>query len=287
LLRSGLGLPTAHRELLACARDVLSRRVGIDQNQRDLWLASAYFLSPTEFEAEVERQAQQRPGLIFLLRDLSGYERHGDMRQPLGLPVNQLEFLARVTGTLFPEVPFPTDGWCGDTNPWDASEFVRYLVNTLSSVPTEAATAALARLESDASLTSYRPHILHSLANQQARRREAEYDRPDWPRTLRALNNGPPANVPDLHALLVAHLEDMKRRIASANTDIYKWFWNEDGRGRITTPKPEESCRDILVGLLRPAHRRSESLSNRKAIWPPTGALISPWRCRAAKFYAN
>jgi hypothetical protein len=287
LLRSGLGLPTAHRELLACARDVLSRRVGIDQNQRDLGLASAYFLSPTEFEAEVERQAQQRPGLIFLLRDLSGYERHGDMRQPLGLPVNQLEFLARVTGTLFPEVPFPTDGWCGDTNPWDASEFVRYLVNTLSSVPTEAATAALARLESDASLTSYRPHILHSLANQQARRREAEYDRPDWPRTLRALNNGPPANVPDLHALLVAHLEDMKRRIASANTDIYKWFWNEDGRGRITTPKPEESCRDILVGLLRPAHRRSESLSNRKAIWPPTGALISPWRCRAAKFYAN
>jgi hypothetical protein len=118
---------------------------------------------------------------------------------------------------------------------------------------TEAATAALARLESDDRLSSYRLHIRHGLANQRARRREAEYDRPDWPRTLRALNNGPPANVPDLHALLVAHLEDVKQRIASANTDIYKWFWNEDRYGRIATPKPEESCRDVLVGLIRPA----------------------------------
>jgi hypothetical protein len=67
------------------------------------------------------------------------------------------------------------------------------------------------------------------------------------------LNNGPPANVPDLHALLAAHLEDVKQRIASANTDIYKWFWNEDRYGRIATPKPEESCRDVLVGLIRPA----------------------------------
>jgi hypothetical protein len=53
--------------------------------------------------------------------------------------------------------------------------------------------------------------------------------------------------------MLVAHLQDAKQRIASANTDTYKWFWNENGYGRITTPKPEESCRDVLVGLLRPA----------------------------------
>jgi hypothetical protein len=253
LLRSGLGLPAAHSELLACAREVLAGSGAIDLHQRDLWLASAYFLSPREFEAQVEREAQQRLGLTFHLRDLSGYERHGDGQQPLGLWVSQLEFLARVTGSLFPEAPFPSDGWSGDTNPWDASEFVRYLVNALSAVPTEAATAALVQLDNDHRLASYQPHIRHALANQRARRREAEYDRPDWLRTLRALNNGPPANVPDLHALLVAHLQDLKQRIASTNTDTYKWFWNEDGYGRTTTPKPEESCRDVLVGLLRPA----------------------------------
>jgi hypothetical protein len=253
LLRSGLGLPAAHLELLARAREVLSGSGAIDPHQRDLWLAVAYFLSPREFEAEIEREAQQRRGLVFHLRDLSGYERHGDGHRSLALPVSQLEFLARVTGSLFPEAAFPTTGWSGNTNPWDASEFVRYLVNLISAAPTEAATVALGRLENDQRLASYRPHIRHALANQRARRREAEYDRPDWPRTLRALNNGPPANVPDLHALLVAHLEDWKQRIASANTDTYKWFWNEDSYGRTTRPKPEESCRDVLVGLLRPA----------------------------------
>lgn len=252
LLRSALGTPAAHLELLVLARSVLARTVVVDEDRRDMWLAAAYFASPREFEAEVEAVAQDRPGLVWLLRDLSGYQRHGDEQQPLALPLSQLEFLARITGSLFPEAPFPSDGWSGDTNPWDAAELVRYLVNLISAIPSEAATAALAHLESDPRLSSYRDHIRHGLANQRTRRREAEYDQPNWPQAVRALANGPPANVADLHALLVAHLTDLKQRIASTNTDIYKWFWNEDSHGRIQTPKPEESCRDVLVGLLRP-----------------------------------
>jgi hypothetical protein len=34
-------------------------------------------------------------------------------------------------------------------------------------------------------------------------------------------------------------------RIAGANTDIYKRFWNEDRYSRPTAPKPEESGRDV------------------------------------------
>jgi hypothetical protein len=252
LLRGGLAIPAVQPELLVLARRILSGTVQIDTAQRDLWLVSAYFLSPQEFEAKVESEAQERSGFIFLLRDLSGYERRGDGQQPLGLPVIQLEFLARLAGGLCPEAPFPSGGWWGDKNPWDASEFVRYLVNVISAVPTEGATAALVRLESDDRLGSYRAHIRHGLANQRARWREAEYDRPDWPRTLPALANGSPANASDLHALVVAHLLDVGRRIASSNTDIYKWFWNEDTYGRIESPEPEESCRDVLVGLLKP-----------------------------------
>jgi hypothetical protein len=154
---------------------------------------------------------------------------------------------------LFPEAPFPSDGLSGDQNPWDASEFVRKLVNGISASPSESATAALMRLETDSSLASYRQHIQHALANQRARWRDSQYDRPNWPETLRVLTNGSPANVPDLHALVVAHLADLKSRIAASNNDIYKSFWNEDQYGRITSPKPEESCRDVLVGLLRPA----------------------------------
>ena len=250
LLRSGLSMVSTHPDLLQLAREVLSGRIAVDQQQRDQWLASAYFLCPPDFEAEVEREAEQRPGLIFRLRDLSGYEPHGD-RRVVALPLSQIEFLARVTGSAFPQGALPTETWSGNTNPWDAAEFMRDLINTISAVPSDAATAALVRLEGTPRLASYQLDIRHSLASQRQRRRDAAYDRPDWVRTLRALENGSPANIADLHALLVAHLQDVKMRIAGGNTDIYKRFWNEDRYGRPTAPKPEESGRDVLVDLLR------------------------------------
>jgi hypothetical protein len=254
LLRSGLFMAGVHSDLLQLAREVLSGRVAVDQQQRDHWLASAYFLSPPEFEAEVEREAEQRPGLIFLLRDLTGYERHsGGHWHAVTLPLNQLEFLARLTGSVFPDAASPSVAWSGDTNHWDASEFVRRLVNVISAAPTDPATAALVRLEAAPRLASYQLHIRHSLESQRQRRRDAAYDRPDWSRTLRVLDNGPPANVADLHALLVAHFLDLKVRIAGTNTDTYKRFWNEDRYSRPTIPKPEESGRDVLVDLLRPS----------------------------------
>jgi hypothetical protein len=189
--------------------------------------------------------------LVFDLRSRSGLARHGETVQAaMSLP--QLEFLGRLTGSIYPEAPHPHDGWWGDRNPWDAAEYFRGLVNAISAMPSAAATNALERLEQDPQLYSYKPHLLHALANQLARRREAEYDRPDWPRTVRALSNGPPATVADLHALLIAHLQDERKLIASTNTDIYKSFWNIDRYARLEVPRPEEACRDSLVDRLRP-----------------------------------
>ena len=100
------------------------------------------------------------------------------------------------------------------------------LADAISANPSAAATAALERLAQDPALASYRPDILHDLAGQTQRRRDAEYDRPDWSKTVSALANGAPATVADLHALLVAELRDEANRIARTNTDIYKAFWN-------------------------------------------------------------
>jgi hypothetical protein len=119
-------------------------------------------------------------------------------------------------------------------------------------MPSEAATAALTRLANDPQLASYRPEVLHALASQRARRRATEHDRPDWEQTVKALSKGPPATVADLHALLMKYLGDLKQRIASENTDIYKSFWNVDAYARPTDPRPEEACRDMLITLLKP-----------------------------------
>jgi predicted NACHT family NTPase len=251
LLDAATGIPEAHKDLLAIADDVISGALTVDERQRDMWLTTAYLLSQAKYEAELERCVRIRPALVFDLRDRGGFAMR---KQPqdgaVSLPL--LEAMARLTGALYPDAQHPARGWSGDANAWDASEHFRNLVGMISAMPTEAATNALVRLESNPELASYRDNILHALANQRQRRRDTEYDRPDWLQIVKALSNGSPATVADLHALLVQQLIDLKTRIERENTDLYKSFWNVDSFAKPEKPRPEEACRDTLLTLLKP-----------------------------------
>jgi predicted NACHT family NTPase len=251
MLDAIMKVPSAHPEFLGLARRTLSGAILVNDQQRDLWLAAAYLLSSSLYENEVEARARAHPGLVFDLRDRSGFAFRGQP-QDTTLPIPVLEFMARLTGTVYPETPYPAEGSWGDKHPWDATEFCRRIINVISAMPSEAATGALVRLDMNPELASYKNQILFALANQRQRRRDADYDRPDWSQTVRALNNGSPATVADLYALLVAHLHDLKQRIERENTDTYKQFWNVDSHGKPLTPRPEELCRDVLVNLMRP-----------------------------------
>jgi hypothetical protein len=250
LLMAALGMPSEHAALLALADRVLSGAMPIDQPRRDLWLVTAWLLSPDRHGIDLQGTARSRPEVVFDLRDFTGYSRN-EAAPGLTTSPGQIEFLVRLAGSLYPPTGYPSFVWGGDRNAWDAVDYVRGLINVLSANGAETATDALSRLESDATLAAYRPEIQHALANQRARRREAEYDRPDWPRTVRALDNKQPATVADLHAMLVEHLDDLRKRIRTENTDIYRMFWNLDGHGRLASPRPEEACRDDLITLLR------------------------------------
>jgi hypothetical protein len=140
----------------------------------------------------------------------------------------------------------------GNANAWDAADFVRSLINVLSASPATTASIALERLEADPTLVSYRDTIRHALAGQRTRRHDAEYHRPNWDEAVEGLTNRSPANVADLCALTAAQLDDIARHIRSANTDIYKQFWNVDSYGRLMETRPEETCRDALLTLLKP-----------------------------------
>jgi predicted NACHT family NTPase len=252
LIGAALELPDAHRDFLLLAGEALSGAVTVDQRQRDLWLTAAYMLAPNEYQEEVEHEAKAKPGLVFDLRDRSGFAHHQDRPSENALSLAQLEFMARLTGALYPAASHPSSGWGGDTNPWDASEHFRRLISMISANPSQAASDALLRLEADSDLSSYSEPLRHDLANQQQLRRDADYDRPDWEHTIKSLENGAPATVADLHALLINHLHDVRQQIERDNADIYKSFWNLDPYSRIVDPRPEEACRDFLVFFIRP-----------------------------------
>jgi hypothetical protein len=252
LLTAALGMPIAHTALLALADRVLGNAVPVDQPQRDLWLVTAWLLSPDRHGVVLRDTAQSRSEIVFDLRDFTGYSDNEAAPGRPTLSLEQIEFLICLAGSLYPPARYPSGVFSGERNAWDATDYVHGLVNGLSANATQAATEALSRLESDPILAAYRPSLQHALATQSARRREAEYDRPDWPRTVRALDNKQPATVADLHAVLVEHLDDLRKRIRTENTDIYRMFWNVDRYGRLISPRPEEACRDDLITLLRP-----------------------------------
>ncbi len=98
-------LPSAHAAFLELAARVLTDGLGVDERHRDLWLTAAYILAPDRYESAVEARAAQNPSLVFDLRDRSGFAQHG---QPsVVLPLQVMEFLARLTGALFSETPPP------------------------------------------------------------------------------------------------------------------------------------------------------------------------------------
>jgi hypothetical protein len=250
LLDAVTALPSTHEAFLELAAPIVSGDVAVDQRQGDLWLVAAYMIAPTRFENHIRERAGVRPGLVFDLRDRSGFARRNQPDHALPLPM--VEFMAGLTGSLFTDTPHPIGGSWGDINSWDASEHFRTLINMIAASPSAAATDALQRLEADPQLVSYKPHILYALDTQRQRRRDNEYDRPNWPQTVASLANRAPATAADLHALLVAQLRDLAHHIARANTDIFKQFWNLDPYARPTAPRPEEACRDVVVTLLRP-----------------------------------
>lgn len=261
LLDAAVALPSIHQAVLALAEPILAGAVTVGVRQHDLWLATAYTLAPARFEYAVRQRAVACPGFVFNLRNRCRFGRNDEPDQPQPLPV--LEFLAQLTGALHPEAPYPTDGWSGDTNPWDASDYFRTLINMISASPSAAATGALERLAADPQLDSYRPQLLAALDRQRQRRRDTEYDRPNWAQTLAALANRAPATVADLHALLIAQLRDLAHRIARANTDVFRQFWNVDRYGKPINPRPEELCRDSVITLLRP-------------VMQPLGIILEP-----------
>jgi hypothetical protein len=253
LLECACATPKDHANFLDLVRRTIASGHTLSQESYVRWLVAAFLIAPSEFEAQYFQCAKTDTSAIWLVRDFSfpADGPSGDTEQRISFDVAQRERIVLLVGERFPDTPHPAGGWSGNQNPWDASEFLRKMVNRISAESTAAATASLERLLSDERVASYRDFILHAAASQRVRRRGEEFRKAGWPQAITTLSNGAPTNAADLHALLFDTLVDVSRRISHANNDIYKQFWNENANGKVTAPKSEESCRHVLIGLLR------------------------------------
>jgi len=133
----------------------------------------------------------------------------------------------------------------------EVSDRVAGLIAELGSIAGDETGQALAQLIGDYRLTAWRHHLNRAQMRHRVVDRDASYRQPTIEQVQAALDGGAPANAADLHALLAEHLADAHATIRGADSNLWRQFWNEDGYGR-PEAKPEESCRDALLALLRP-----------------------------------
>ena len=93
--------------------------------------------------------------------------------------------------------------------------------------------------------------MVHALAIQTRRRRDAAFRYPSATQVIETLNGGSPANPADLQALVFEHLLALRDDISRGPTDGYKAFWNVGPHGSLLSPRPEDECRDRLLDRLR------------------------------------
>ena len=133
----------------------------------------------------------------------------------------------------------------------EVSMLVNDCIRVLAGNPDASATAALENLLGDAQLARWHHALTRALDDQRVIRRDHEYRHPTFEQVIEALDGGAPVNPGDLTALVLDRLDHIARRVRSGNTDDWKQHWNEDGYGRPTTPKPEQSCTRALLRELR------------------------------------
>lgn len=183
--------------------------------------------------------------LLWHLRERLGERRRdqdGGSRVALG--VDQMAWMVRVFRSPWPALGRPGSVTVGDTNPWDATEYLNGLIGRLGDDPSDAAMAGLRALR-DAPADGY-TETIRSVAAEQARKRaEVDYRPPSLSEIAAILTEGPPTDAADLQAVMVTALNVAQARLRGDPLDWYKGFYTEAG-----THRDENDCRHELLKML-------------------------------------
>jgi hypothetical protein len=264
--------------------DIAQARIFVPSTNRPsedlLWIVVGFLLTGEKFETKLAAIAPTHPTTLWIIRSLARPipETDGENAR-LDLTLHQMEFIVRAFGTLFPSTAHPTSSW-GDESDYDAATYLRGLVTAISNRSESAASESLGRLLACEDLTSYHSWISSRLTEQREVNRRSRYETPTWQAVCAVLKGGPPVNIEDLRALLLADLVDAAKDIRHSNLDKYRVYWG-GGRNVLGMPRDEDFCRDRLAEYLR------ERLSPMGLRIEPEGHMAADKRADMVVFGSN
>ena len=157
------------------------------------------------------------------------------------LSVEQLHFLIDRFAPRWPVVSHPSGGWSGSQNGWDATDWIRRLINLISDWESEDAIAKLKDLAESGRMGLYQGHVLHALSNARRAFAAAHHSTATLEDVRSVLLLGKPTNVSDLQVLFLEELDFYQTKIRTGQTDPYLTYWEGDD------PHIENYCRDRLL----------------------------------------
>lgn len=221
------------------------QRRTLDEERRRNWEAVALIIDFDKGQARLGDAIE--PELLWHLRARVGGRRYHDDGEgaPAFLSVDQLAWVIATFRALWPSAGRPGSMTVGDTNFWDASEYIRALITRLGNDVSPEAVKALAALR-EAPEDGY-TWVLRTVAAEQRQKQADEgYTPPRLDQIKAVLDAGPPASVTDLRAIVMDELEALCRRLRGSSEDEVDLYWTDDDR-----PRTENECRDRTVALLR------------------------------------
>lgn len=158
--------------------------------------------------------------------------------------VPQLMWIVSSFRSVWPVVERPSGVTSGSTNPWDATNGIRWTINQLARDPSEAAGEALAELRKMPT-DGYTNEIQAAIAQQRRVRLEAYFQSPSLLDLKTALEDTPPRSAADVQTIVCVELMILQDRVRGDPLNLVNNFYNDQGK-----PRTENECRDqMLIAL--------------------------------------
>lgn len=201
------------------------------------WLPSDFALDFKLRQKDLENAAIERMDFLWRLRTRVIGSRHGAWP---ALSLAQLRFIVTAFTPVWPWTPRPSGATSGNTNTWDATDFIESAIYRIAADPSAAASDILRGLMAG-STHGYERTLMHALAEQMKLRRDHEYV-PATPEALYAVvDNGPPDSIDDMRAFFGDRVTTVSKRMHATNTDMWEAYWDGD------KPRGENFCRNRLI----------------------------------------
>jgi hypothetical protein len=183
--------------------------------------------------------SEAESSLLWHVRDLIyGGRNRGQPVSSLTAPA--LAWVVRQFRPLWPK-KHPPEGWNGDTNPWDAAEFLELLIKRLATDLSDVAAAELAALAA-APEDSYTDSLRYAADQQRKSRRETKFSGVTLDRLKDVVEARAPRTTDDLLAVVRYAIRRLQKELRGSDTDTITKYWQDNRH-----PHDEDYCTDRLI----------------------------------------